>query len=113
MLKKTLLVFIVSLFILGTGSFSQVDSVSAQTGGQVGVCTYYNANNFKSRKQCEQWLLWAQQANTPAWKKKLDNCMLTSAITISPTALIKELRVSPKAALATYGASFASCMFGS
>ncbi|MFI3940104.1 hypothetical protein VBG40_13640 [Vagococcus fluvialis] len=108
-MKKKIMVLVLTL-IITLSAVAPATTVNAQTGGGVDVCTYYNANGFKTKKSCDSWLANKEKLNQPAWQKKISKCMVKSGIT-GLAAFSKELRKSPKGIAITYGLSVISCIF--
>lgn len=106
---RVLSVLLASLLMVAT-ICSRPITVSAQSGAGVDTCTYYFANGFESYQQCANWSNWMVRNHTPAWKNKLDKCIVKLSITASIGIVTKAL-VNPYYAALTYGGQLINCMF--
>lgn len=106
--------FFISLLVLFTifTIISPSTNTYAQSGEGLDVCTWWSANGFSSRKQCDKWYVWKSKDYVEKNNAKIKNCMIKSSITVSVPVVISLLTGNPGAAAIEYGSAFMTCMFG-
>lgn len=110
-LNKIFKIMAVCTMMMSLTFVGSINPIEAQSGEGVDVCTWYSANGFKTQKECENWYEWKQNVSTPAWKKKLDHCIVVSGLGDLTFSYIVEKLMTPKIAIATFGYGVISCMF--
>ncbi len=110
-MKKIILSIILAFAIIFGVTVSS--NIQAQSGEGVDVCTWYSANGFSSKTECENWYDFQKNSNTPAWYKKFNNCLSKSIVATTTEQAISAVLgyANIQVAIVTFGTEFVTCVF--